>query len=324
MLIEQAFFYLPEILVGGGYPFQQHEGGLVTAFSMALLQSLNARNAPNPLSLVASERRYQADGFAPAGDKKRQRYPRADLHLDAGRLKIGTSNLALFGWRHSNWLEAKFFRKPENGTIPTTSLAGELISDFYRILGLVPLECPAGSKVNNADGSVSYSRLFAGRFILHVYQGAPAKFIGEARPYLERITSSGVIKDVGIDISAEPVTGSFLKQVGPKLRDVKIKVTLNNLRLEAAFEENNSTKTLFTCVLSRVEAFKLSWGARELEVFADRTAKEKADGDFAAIRRHLGMHMSVGGYESKKEATAVAALPQAAAAANPPVLVQAT
>lgn len=48
MLIEQAFLALPEILHGWGYQDQDYEAGLVNAFSLALLQVLNGRNAPNP------------------------------------------------------------------------------------------------------------------------------------------------------------------------------------------------------------------------------------------------------------------------------------
>ena len=44
MLFEQAFYYLPEIMAGANYPAQDYEGGIVGAYTMALLQALNGRN----------------------------------------------------------------------------------------------------------------------------------------------------------------------------------------------------------------------------------------------------------------------------------------
>ena len=111
MLIEQALFSLPEVLTGGGYPKQDYEGGIVAALGQSLLQELNGRNAVNPLSHLIAERLYLKTGFAGANGKKR--YLRADLHLNLKPLRLGTKRLSGFGWRHSNWIEAKFFRQGE-------------------------------------------------------------------------------------------------------------------------------------------------------------------------------------------------------------------
>jgi hypothetical protein len=46
MLIEEAFFSLPEILHGSGYQTQSYESGIVSALTLSLLQVLNGRNAP--------------------------------------------------------------------------------------------------------------------------------------------------------------------------------------------------------------------------------------------------------------------------------------
>lgn len=53
MLIEQAFFSLPEVLHGTGYQSQSYEYGIVSVLILSLLKVLNGRNAPNPKRLPA-------------------------------------------------------------------------------------------------------------------------------------------------------------------------------------------------------------------------------------------------------------------------------
>ncbi|MGF1451199.1 MAG: hypothetical protein ACFB21_03875 [Opitutales bacterium] len=100
MLIEQAFFNLPEILVGAGYAKQDYEAGIVSAFSLAILQELNGRNAPNPISFLCAEKRF-------LGKNSKLR---TDIHVKLGKLYSGSRDYSEFGFRFSNWIEAKFFR----------------------------------------------------------------------------------------------------------------------------------------------------------------------------------------------------------------------
>jgi hypothetical protein len=116
MIIEQAFFNLPEVLVGTGYQKQDYEAGIVSAMSLAILQALNGRNLDNPISAIRVEKRYPFDNT-----KNRKKYLRYDLDLDIGNLGILNSRMKKYGWRRHSNLECKFFRtagnkKPANTT----------------------------------------------------------------------------------------------------------------------------------------------------------------------------------------------------------------
>ncbi len=63
MLIEQAFFSLPEVLHGTGYQSQSHDFGIVSALTLSLLQVLNGRTVPNPIGCLQSERLSRIDGL---------------------------------------------------------------------------------------------------------------------------------------------------------------------------------------------------------------------------------------------------------------------
>ncbi|NMT03595.1 hypothetical protein HKB22_01435, partial [Vibrio parahaemolyticus] len=86
MIFEQAFMALPEFLTGTPFKRYQFEGTVVTAFSMAVLQELNARNVPNPVSLLRSEVAYPIDIAK-----------RADLHIDLTNLNIFNEELESYG-----------------------------------------------------------------------------------------------------------------------------------------------------------------------------------------------------------------------------------
>ena len=133
MLIEQAFHNLPEILLGSGYATQEYQNGfeasIVAAFSLAVLQELNGRNASNPISCLMAEKRYRDL------DEK----IRADLYVNLSRLFTGSEAYANFGFRFCNWIEAKYFRKTR-GTPPNTQNLGSIVADLFRLVVLLPAE----------------------------------------------------------------------------------------------------------------------------------------------------------------------------------------
>jgi hypothetical protein len=156
MLIEQAFMSLPEIMLGAGYARQEYEAGIVSAFSLAILQELNGRNVTKPISCMCAEKKYLEKG----------RSLRADLHLNLSHTYTGSHALSKFGYRFSNWIEAKYFRKTK-GTPPSTKNLGMLAADIIRLMVLPPL----GTKERSSTG----------RYLLHVYQGDPLRHINPKR-----------------------------------------------------------------------------------------------------------------------------------------------
>jgi hypothetical protein len=171
MLIEQAFCALPEILCGTSYPKHEYEGGLVSAFTMAILQELNGRNVANPLSCLQSEHLYWKRDEASRFDN---RYLRADLVVKLASLSQGNTRISSYGWRDENWLEAKFFRtsgrtSSSNPKKATNALINtlDLLVDVIRLATLIK-ESPNSSSQT-------------ARYLLHVYDAAPRAYVALAR-----------------------------------------------------------------------------------------------------------------------------------------------
>ena len=133
MLIENAFHYLPEVLSGSNYSVQEYEAGILNAISLAVLQELNARNIPNPLSSITVERPYSKSGFDRPDGASTKRHLRADLYIDITRNYVATEALSRFGWRHRCFLEAKLLRQDK---CPSTINAAHLLADLIRLCSL--------------------------------------------------------------------------------------------------------------------------------------------------------------------------------------------
>jgi len=165
MLIEQAFFSLPEVLHGSGYQHQDYESGVVAAFSLSLLQELNGRNVPNPIGCMQSEKMFRQGGDFRGCPGPR--YLRADLFANFSRLTVGNRRLAQYGWRHNAWLEGKFLRRPDvaldTHSPNKTSTVASFLADLIRLAVLVP------ERVGHDS--------FSGRYFLHVYDQPPEYYL---------------------------------------------------------------------------------------------------------------------------------------------------
>lgn len=301
MLLEQALFTLPEILVGSHYPKQEYEGGLVGALSLAVLQELNGRNGLNPLSFISTEKLYSIDGFGTGGNV---RYLRADLHLSLDRLRTGTQALASYGWRHSNWLEAKFFRVSA-GTQPKTTNTGHLAADLLRLIALTPLEKPKqrppAAPVQPAappdpTQPVQHAQLSTGRYLLHCYEGEPTTFVATSRNatrnttagtrrWLEQILTPGHHQIASLNLGDEG--DSFLGPVNRRLNDVAVTMTVQNV-VVSPIANSGAGAAKYTCVLTRIESYTIHRGADSWEVRADRTGTESSLGARKRIQDAVG------------------------------------
>ena len=257
MLIEQAFMSLPEIMVGAGYARQDYEAGIVSALSLAILQELNGRNINKPISCMCAERKYLKEG----------RSLRADLHVNLRRTFSGTQALSDFGFRFSNWIEAKYFRKTK-GTPPSTQNLGMLAADLLRLMMLPPSNETYKDRVGT-DKSAT------GRYLLHVYRGEPFKHINpkrKARGTNDRQWPNELIKEgmqtiESLELDVE--TKTFLQHVGTNLKNASVQMDVTNFVLKP-FASSNSSEDL-TLVLSRIDAFQVSYADRFTELRPDRT-----------------------------------------------------
>ncbi len=276
MIFENALGYLPEILAGSSYYEKNYEASIVNAFSLAVLQALNARNVPNPLSVIDAERFY--------GDTEdNPRHLRADLFVNISSMSVGSQELARFGWRYQNWLEAKFFRKIDGkATINSTSAKIGLAADIVRLCTLAtpfvsysPKESkryfPDKRGQNSPDGK--YQNLCTGRYLLHVYDRDPHNLLGDCTDKWKWLNNL-------YSYSPEIFTIKFVDKGKTKLLkrtfpEPIFNIEIQNIKIKNfIFEQcpKDGIEERLKCVLSKIISFKVVWGEYSWEEKEDRTA----------------------------------------------------
>jgi len=268
MLIEQAFSNLPEILVGSGYAKQHYEAGIVSALSLAILQELNGRNASNPISYLCAERRFSHN----------IERLRADLHVRLDRLYSGSRDYSEFGFRYSNWIEAKFFRSGK-GTPPSTQNLGSVVADLLRLVALVPIE-PAKDNNGNDTGLT-----ITGRYFLHAYRGAPLKHLnpnrkgGEKRQWVKKLLLPGVRDIKGFELDNEKKT--FFTHLGPGFKTATCAITVTNFIIQPYKPAKDD---YYTLVLTRIESGAVTFNQRTFTFNSDRTFTCAPANEFEQLR----------------------------------------
>ena len=299
MIIENAFGYMPEILTGSNYAVQRYEGGIVTAVALAVLQELNARNVVNPLSSICVEKLYNQDGYDRGVDASKKRYLRADVYVDLSRLSVGSDGLSRFGWRHKNWLEAKYFRK---GKIPSTIACAHMAADLIRLCALAPSEYrSAGEKKftePRTEQKSRYERLCTGRYFLHVYDSAPEDLVGKSgRPWVKILRTPGQHK-VEFVLGQDSAKKEFVDRVGEQLSTLEVSLEVTNF-----CRAQKPGATEYFCALSRIDAFRISmddagtklvWDEKD-----DRTAVQSPVDAWTSISRRVGAFVLLG--DKKRE-----------------------
>ena len=294
MLIENAFHYLPEILSGSNYAAQDYEAGIVNAVSLAVLQELNARNVLNPLAGLSVEKLYSPLGFErPDNSSTKKRHLRADLFIDTSRTMIGSEGLSRFGWRHKNYLEAKFFR-PDSAS--STNNAAALLGDVIRLCCLVPPIVTRSNqkKIPNpspCDGNPSYDgkyrNICVGRYLLHVYEGPVETLMGKkTRGWAKELRSpSGSKIEVKI---GDDKADTFKKALSNDLRDLIVKVDFTNHVISQLQETG---KTHYLCVLTRIDSFTVSLGDLSWIEDGNRGGLESKPGAWRELQAKVGKHL---------------------------------
>ncbi len=291
MLFEQAFYYLPEIMAGANYPAQDYEGGIVGAYTMALLQALNGRNINNPISRIKLEHPFRSIAPFFYGPTGKRRYLRADLHLNIGKIGTGSKRLAAYGWKHSNWLEAKYFRAFDSAGAAVASKSqakntASLLADLLRLTCLVPLEQVKGKSIS-------------GRYLLHVYTKEISDHIRERniggkrqiRPWVKAITEPGRNNLATFSISNE--TKSVLKEIGDPLKDVEIQLTSSNLVITPDFNIPSSANIM--CILSRIVDFQITYDKYTWELRSDGTSFQSHTTSYEKISKFVAKNIGLKG-----------------------------
>jgi hypothetical protein len=282
MIIEQAFLKLPEILSGSHYPIQDYEGGIVGAFSLALLQQLNGNNLNSPLAAIQQERLFRKNNFwnGPDGNP---RHLRADLHLNLKGFRTASRGLSAYGWRHNNWVEAKFFRAGTTGQMQNTA---SLLTDLIRLMTLVPIE----------RSKQDQTRTNSGRYLLHVYHGQPSDYLSISRNYdgvrEERRWLSPLLEygrwDTNGFVRIADETKGILRQINAQLRNLEIKFVCTNLIVEPI--DDLPMESFYCCVLTRLDSFSVRYNEQVWTVREDRTYSDQAT--YRAISDFVGAYIS--------------------------------
>ena len=134
MLIEAAFFKLPEVLTSRFDHADTYEATLVSSFVACVMMELNARSVQNAYEHVVTEKPYPT--MSPG-----ERRWRADLLLKLEGAVNVDDRRKLYGMRPLTWVELKgFFESTRsNSTPPKTAMAGSILRDVLRVC-LLPEE----------------------------------------------------------------------------------------------------------------------------------------------------------------------------------------
>ncbi len=284
MLMEQAFFSLPEVLHGSGYLQQDYEAGVVAAFAMSLLQVLNGRNVPNPISCLQSEKMFRAGGdFRGAAAA---RYFRADLFMNIGSMTVGNKRLAQYGWRHNAWLEGKFFRRPSappetHSTAKTQTVAG-MMADLIRLAVFVPERTDKPSR--------------AGRYMLHVYDQPPEYYLTfQKRAWTKKLCAEGVQDIVIGDLGAE---GESFQRLLGALPDLQLNLRVTNFVAKPIHTEHYP---VYWCHLTRLDTVTARFGAHSFALRADRRIEVSSADALDQIAAYVAdrLHIKPGSRETE-------------------------
>ena len=275
MLIEQAFFHLPEILHGSGYNRQEYEAGIVGALSLAILQVLNGRNATNPIKYLQMERLYRRKGEFSGSTSRR--YLRADLYCNCYDLRVGNNSISRYGWRHNIWLEAKFFRgQTKNGTKGSSNKSAHVagvIADLLRLSTLV-------------EEQSSYSS--NGRYFLHVYDSDPSLYLTlDKRSWMGELCQPGQQK---VEINNLELEVKSVKGLLGEFPGLELNLEMTNHVIKPLASSGSSCYWMY---LSRLDAIVVKLGNHESEMGLDRAISVSTPNALDEIARFVSQSIHI-------------------------------
>jgi hypothetical protein len=279
LIVESAFFKLPELLTSSFDHADTFEATVVHFIALAFHMELDSRNIPRPFEHVYTEKPYPAQ-------TKGSRRMQADLFLKLEGAIPTTGRMAHYGSREVNWIEVKaFLGSTRKSATPTkTKNVGRIFRDILRLC-LLPEELQGKNRQN-------------GRYLLMVFSNDPAKslaFKSGRRPrlWLAEMFSEG-LSEVEIDTSAE--RKSFHKALGPGfISTAKIQAYIR-FRTLVFRPEELTPSPVFWGYLIRIIGFSITVPEATIQ-FEDR-ARDHWDSErvnsLIAVRKYVLERMSLG------------------------------
>jgi len=209
MIIESAFYNLPELLMIMGSDRDMYEATLINSFAMGVHSALNARNIDMPTKRIHAEKPYPElnDNITPG---------RADLFVDLSSI-YGSSFHQSYGMNQSNWIEAKYFGglgrvKSAQGK---TNNAGSILLDILR-LSLLVKEARSKNREN-------------ARYLLLLFNRHPEEYLSLKRNSCVKEWIIPMLKpgrgELDINVHEQPV--SCIKTISKKLYSEKTDLKLH-------------------------------------------------------------------------------------------------
>lgn len=211
MIIESAFYNLPELLMLGSSDKETYEATLINRMAMGVLTGLTARNIELPMKRIHIEKPYP--------DINKEYCPgRADLFIDLSSI-YSSSFHRRYGMNSDNWIEAKYFGGigRQSSAQAKTYNAGIIAQDLLRLCLFVKEE--RSKSRNNA------------RYLVLLFNRRPEEYLSLQR---NSVVQSWILPllqpgrgHITIDIQKQPK--SCIKAIGKILyeRKPKLIVELN-------------------------------------------------------------------------------------------------
>lgn len=249
MIVEGAFYKLPELLLGQDVPAEQYEATMASHLAMAVLLELNARNVPLPQRRIHVERPYPLDKAGPAC--------RGDLYVNLAGVFPASGGLTHYGIAADNWIEAKFHARigRASGTVTKVSNVGRLARDLLRLCLFVP---EAGEHRS-------------GRYLLAVFNRPPHEYLAfgrqdrslAGRDWLRETLSPGRHQ---VEISFQDETPRLVGKVGAGLASQAGSLHWSLDVVTHTFEPDAAPAgvPLYWGYLVRIAGFAVQLGAEEL------------------------------------------------------------
>lgn len=213
MLVESAFFKIPEILLTHESPDYLYEANITNLLTQGVVLELNARNIDNPLRKIHMEKRYDPNENI-----------RCDIYLDFASI-INEGEYSGYGIKSKNWIEAKYFGgiNRNRGNETTSENAGAIMNDIFRTI-----------YHTHVNGNFN-----DGKYSLNVFNDNPSKYLAfgrrgnTKRDWIYDILKTG-ISNVHFDLSNETDT---IKKLFGSLESLVMDVELRTTSFEPLDEE---------------------------------------------------------------------------------------
>ena len=240
MLLEGAFFKLPELILSNMQNRGKVEAMVVHYLATGLQMELNSRSVPFSYNHITVEKPYPVQGSSGS-------VLRADLLFDASGTIPSTCRLDQYGFKEKQWIEAKtFFTKGKKPNPPKTQNLGKILKDFLRLC-LLPEELQGSIRQNE-------------RYVLLMFDAHPSKYLAYSKREWARTMFEEDLANFLIDFKKEP------KSL------VKAAANLDQLDaiMELSFKKNSFQPLLETPLpifwgyLFRIQKFKIVINGTEI------------------------------------------------------------